>query len=135
MQCIQRGRPSPSPSSSGRVSHLIFAVTPRPSDSAAPRSARTRLEPPMRLRKGDCRIPGTRRDGDVNKIRSEGAGRISTYYIWSVGGKRANGNRSQTHMLVYTLEFAIEALFDHGSSSLRNSTFFLIQNVLTRVLQ
>jgi hypothetical protein len=79
VQWIQRGRPSPSPSSSARVSQRILAVTPLPSPRAARRSERTRLLPPMRLRNGDCRIPGTRRDGDVKRIRRDGAGRIKRY--------------------------------------------------------
>lgn len=53
VQWIHRGRPSPSPASSARVSHRILAVTPLPSPSAARRSERTRVLPPMRLRKGD----------------------------------------------------------------------------------
>lgn len=79
VQWIQRGRPSPSPSSSGRASQRILAVTPRPSPSAAAKSARTRGEPPIRCRKGDCNIPGTRSDGEVNRILKDGAGRMSRY--------------------------------------------------------
>lgn len=33
----------------------------------------------MRWRKGDCKIPGTRREGEVKRMRREGAGRMRRY--------------------------------------------------------
>jgi len=83
VQCIQRGRPSSYESSRWATacgSHRIFAVTPRePSLSASRRDWRTRALPPMRSRNCDCRMPGTRREGDVKRILSEGAGRMRRY--------------------------------------------------------
>lgn len=77
VQCIHRLRPSSSPSSSMRVNQRIFAVTPRPSANAWASSVRTRGEPPIRERKGLCKIPGTRSDGEVKRMRKDGAGRTS----------------------------------------------------------
>lgn len=74
VQWIQRGRPSSDPRLAAAVeSQRIFAVTPRePSARLSATEFRTRSEPPMRSRKRDWRIPGTRREGEVNKMRSEG---------------------------------------------------------------
>ena len=85
VQWIQRGRPSSTRSTSSSVaaeeSQRTFAVTPRdPSDRATARESRTRTEPPMRSRKRDCRIPGTRREGETKRMRREGAGRRRRYY-------------------------------------------------------
>lgn len=76
VQWIQRLRPS----SSALETHRTFAVTPRPSARADVSSSRTRDEPPILFIKGDCRIPGTRRVGDANKIRKDGYGRIRRYF-------------------------------------------------------
>jgi hypothetical protein len=83
VQWIHRGRPSSvrsSRSAAGADNQRILAVTPRvPSARASARESRTRVEPPMRSRKRDCKIPGTRREGEVKRIRREGAGRRSMY--------------------------------------------------------
>ena len=75
VQWIHRFRPS----SSYLVTQRTFAVTPRPSASAAVKSSRTRAEPPILFMKGDCKIPGTRSEGDANRILREGCGRTSKY--------------------------------------------------------
>jgi hypothetical protein len=83
VQCIQRGLPSSSEVSrlwTACESHRILAVTPRePSARALPTDSRTRELPPMRSRKCDWRIPGTRREGEVKRMRREGAGRTRRY--------------------------------------------------------
>ena len=73
------------PSKSDLEIQRTFAVTPRPSAIAAVSSSRTRSEPPILLRKGDCRIPGTRWEGDAKRMRRWGEGRTRRYYTESVG--------------------------------------------------
>ena len=67
------------PSSSDFEIHRTFAVTPRPSANAAVSSSRTRLDPPILLRKGDCNSPGIRWDGLAKRMRRAGYGRMSRY--------------------------------------------------------
>ena len=75
VQWIHRLRPS----SFGLESHRTLAVTPRPSAKAEVSSSRTRGDPPILSRNGDCRMPGTRCEGEANRIRSAGYGRTSRY--------------------------------------------------------
>lgn len=68
VQCTHRFRPCVS----YLDTHLMRAVTLRPSMNERSRSSRTVAEPPTLEKKGDCRIPGMRREGDVKRIRREG---------------------------------------------------------------
>lgn len=79
VQCIHLLRPS----SLAFDTHLTLAVTPRPSAIAAVSSSRTRSDPPILFRNGDCRMPGTRNEGDANRILRDGYGRTSRYYAFS----------------------------------------------------
>lgn len=69
----------PRPSSCDLVNQRTLAVTPRPSANAAVSSSRTRGEPPIRSRKGDWRMPGTRCAGEAKRIRRDGYGRTRRY--------------------------------------------------------
>src|ERR1700753_2732422 len=77
VQCTHRGAPSASVARPG--TQRTLAVTPLPDASAAVNSSRTRVEPPMRLRKGDCSIPGVRKAGEAKIMRNEGYGRTRRY--------------------------------------------------------
>jgi hypothetical protein len=95
VQCIHLLRPS----SLVLETHLTLAVTPRPSPIAPVSSSLTWSDPPILFRNGDCRMPGTRNDGDANKILSEGYGRTSKYYqfrqhLACLGGR---GKKSPLH--------------------------------------
>jgi hypothetical protein len=85
-----------------------LAVTPRdPSARALPTEARTRLLPPIRSRKGDCRIPGTRSEGEEKRMRREGAGRTRRYWFSGQYIARAVEDSCATYMFVRTAELAV----------------------------
>lgn len=69
----------------------------------------------MRARKGDCRMPGTRREGDVNRMRSDGAG-LTSRYCGSVSilvDQRRLGE--MTYMLIHALQLTVEPRATFGA--------------------